>query len=243
LHVRPHISDLKHGVVPRWLFFVVYETGLPLSDSVGLGFTSFALINATLSVVASESALTWCRSCHVENAQIGTALGELEFRVVENAWGVWVKKFFWSCQLLFENNLLRAFMATQEHRFLLLAFESWITHLDVIFGSWSCFCEVRYGCGCAGLLNIARVVLNSETGALAVSHQVVQFSLELCFVGITATFPVLNIKFLNTCLLLSKWFNGNLLAIRQISSIEIFAWFHNGLVCAFSWYRNIIGCS
>jgi len=94
-------------------------------------------------------------------------------------------------------------VAAQILRLLLFCFEARFAHLNVVFRSRSGFGEVG-GSGCSGLLYVAEVMLYSEAGALSISNQMVEFPFKFCCVSETLTFPVFNVKFFDSCLLLPK---------------------------------------
>ena len=95
-------------------------------------------------------------------------------------------------------------MAAQKLRLLLFCFEARVANLNVVFRPGSGFGEVGDCGGCSGPLHVADVMLYPEAGPLSISHQVVEFPFKFCFVSVTFTFPVFNVKFLDSCLLLPK---------------------------------------
>lgn len=66
------------------------------------------------------------------------------------------------------------------------------------------------------------VVLNAETASVAVLHHMIAFTLKNALVRLLGPFPIINEQFASVFLLLLGTLQRNLLAIRQVVTIEIF---------------------
>ena len=61
----------------------------------------------------------------------------------------------------------------------------------------------------------------------------IEFSFKFSLVGVASAFPVLNVKFLDTGLLLFKRLNSDLAAVRKVASVVIHARIRLGVLPAF----------
>ena len=61
----------------------------------------------------------------------------------------------------------------------------------------------------------------------------IEFSFKFSLVGVASAFPVLNVKFLDTGLLLFKRLNSDLAAVRKVASVVIHARIRLGVLSVF----------
>ena len=73
------------------------------------------------------------------------------------------------------------------------------------------------------LINGGFVKYNIKASRILIFYKMVKFPFEYCFVRIALSFPVFNEKLLYTRLLLLKSFHCDLLTVRKIDTVEIFA--------------------
>jgi hypothetical protein len=101
-------------------------------------------------------------------------------------------------------------------------FKSLFTQLKSLIFSWYSFFKNRNRFFNHRLLDISRIIFDSEPTRISVFYKMINLTFKGCVVRVSLTFPIFDVKFFYTWLLFLKRFNRNLLPVGKINSIEMF---------------------